>query len=242
MILNIHSNASHLSKPKACSRVGGHFFLSNGTNKAPNNGGILNTSQIIKSIMSSAAEAKLGALYINASKAAPCRTLLEELGHKQPSTPIQTNNSTALGVVTHNILPRRLKAMDMCVWWLRGHKSQDQFRYYWHPGPTNRGDYFTKHHCSAHHTKKRPEFLTQPLSPTHYAPPPRGNRPPLAKVSCIHNLASRQQQQPKIINIQVRESGRVCLISQGTYLGIGNSHVDPASLAQDTLYIRTHVR
>ena len=50
--------------------------------------------------------------------------------------------------------------MDMRFWWLRDRDEQDQFCYYWRPGPTNCGDYFTKHHCSAHHTKKRPKFLT----------------------------------------------------------------------------------
>jgi hypothetical protein len=72
MILGVHSNASYLSKLKARSREGGHFFLSDRTDEAPNNGAILNTSQIIKSVMSSAAEAKLGALYINAREAVPC--------------------------------------------------------------------------------------------------------------------------------------------------------------------------
>ncbi len=33
MILGIHSNASYLSKPKVHSHAGGHFSLSNGTNK-----------------------------------------------------------------------------------------------------------------------------------------------------------------------------------------------------------------
>jgi hypothetical protein len=154
MILSIHSKASYLSKPKGRSRAGGHFFLSDGTDNAPNNRAILNTSQIIKSVMSLAAKAELGALYLNAREAVPCRTLLYELGHKQPPTPIKTNNSTALGIVTNNILPRRTKAMDMRFWWLRDHDKQDQFRYYWRPGPTNRGDYFTKHHCSAHHTER----------------------------------------------------------------------------------------
>jgi hypothetical protein len=92
MILGIHSDASYLSKPKARSHAGGHFFLSNGTDKAPNNGTILNISQIIKSVMSSAAEAELGALYINAREAVPCRTLLHEMGHPQPPTPIQNSN------------------------------------------------------------------------------------------------------------------------------------------------------
>jgi hypothetical protein len=111
MILSIHSNASYHNKPKTQSHTSGHFFLSD---DAPNNGAILNTSQIIKSVMSLAVEAELGALYLNACKAVPCQTLLNELGHKQPPTPIQTNNSTALGIVTNNILPCCTKAMD-CV-------------------------------------------------------------------------------------------------------------------------------
>ncbi len=72
MILGVHSNVSYLSKPKVQSQAGGHFSLSDGTNEAPNNGAILNTSQIIESLMSSAAEAKLRALYINAREAVPC--------------------------------------------------------------------------------------------------------------------------------------------------------------------------
>jgi hypothetical protein len=161
MILSVHSDTSYLCKPKARSHAGGHFFLTNGDDDTPNNGAILNTSQIIKSVMSSAAEAKLGALYINAREAIPCHTLLEEMGHKQPPTPIQTDNSTALGVVTYNILPRRTKAMDMHYWWLRDREHQKQFKYYWRPGPTNStGDYWTKHHCAAHHCEKCPEFLT----------------------------------------------------------------------------------
>eukprot|EP00804_Cyclotella_cryptica_P004305 CCRYP_013516-RB/>CCRYP_013516-RB protein AED:0.47 eAED:0.47 QI:0/-1/0/1/-1/0/1/0/87 len=55
--------------------------------------------------MSSAAEAELGALYINAREVIPLRHLLLEMGHPQPPTPIQTDNSTALGVVTNTINP-----------------------------------------------------------------------------------------------------------------------------------------
>ncbi|EJK74980.1 hypothetical protein THAOC_03313 [Thalassiosira oceanica] len=48
-----------------------------------NNGAILNTAKIIKNVMSS----ELGALYIMASEAIWIRTILEEMGHKQPPTP-----------------------------------------------------------------------------------------------------------------------------------------------------------
>jgi hypothetical protein len=88
-----------------------HFFCSTNTADPPNNGAILNISKILKAVMSSAAEAELGALYINAREAIPIRHLLEEMGHKQPPTPMQTDNSTAHGVVTNNIQPRRTKAI-----------------------------------------------------------------------------------------------------------------------------------
>jgi hypothetical protein len=160
MVLAVHSDASYLSEPSARSRVGGHFFCSTNTADPPNNGAVLNISKILKAVMSSAAEAELGALYINAREAIPMRHLLEEMGHKQPPTPMQTDNSTAHGVVTNNIQPRRTKAMDMRFHWLRCRDSQGQFRYYWRPGPDNLADYWTKHHCAAHHIEKRPTILT----------------------------------------------------------------------------------
>ena len=54
MVLGVHSDASYLSEPKARSRAGGHFFLSNNNNIPPNNGAILNIAHIIKHVMSSA--------------------------------------------------------------------------------------------------------------------------------------------------------------------------------------------
>jgi hypothetical protein len=150
----------YLSKPKARSQAGRHFFLSSDTEDPINNGAILSPAQIIKAGMSSAAEVELGALYINACEAVPQRQTLAEMGHKQPPPPMQTNNSTALGVVNSSIHPQYTKAMDMRFHWLRCSKAQRQFQFFWRPGPNNRADYLTKHHCAAHHIKKRPEILT----------------------------------------------------------------------------------
>jgi hypothetical protein len=41
------------------------------------------------------------------------KNLLQEMGHPQPPTPTQTDNSTALGNVTSNIQPRQTKSMDI---------------------------------------------------------------------------------------------------------------------------------
>ena len=125
-----------------------------------NNGAVHTIAQIIKVVMSSSAEAELGALYINCCAAVPVHQLLEEKGHKQPPTPMQTDNSTALGVVLNRIQHKQTKAMDMRFHWLRCRSRQKQFRRYWRAGPTNKGDYVTKQHAAAHHRNARAEFLT----------------------------------------------------------------------------------
>ena len=160
MVLNVHSDASYLSKRNARSRAGGHHFLSSNEDNPPNNGAILNISQIIKNVMSSAAEAELGALFINAKTAVPTRTTLIEMGHPQPRTPMQTDNSTAYGLINNKIIAKATKSVDMNFHWLRCRDSQGQFRYYWAPGTGNLGDYWTKHHPPSHHQSFRRNILT----------------------------------------------------------------------------------
>ena len=160
MILAIHSDASYLSEPRARSRAGGHFFLSNDDEVPPNNGSVLNIAKIIKNVMTSAADAEIGALFINTRQAIPARYLLEEMGHKQPPTSIQTDNTTALGFVNKNLQPKATKSTDMQHWFMRDRRDRKQFRYYWGEGKYNDADYFSKHFCGPHHTEKRPRFLT----------------------------------------------------------------------------------
>ncbi len=76
MISAVHSNAGYCNKKKARSRAGGHFFLSNDETFPPNNGVILTNATIINAVMSSAAEAELGALYLNAKEAIYLRQFL----------------------------------------------------------------------------------------------------------------------------------------------------------------------
>ena len=148
MVLVVHSGALYLSESNARSRNGGHFFMSNNSADLPNNGAVLSVAQIIKSVMSFAAKAELGALYINFREAIPARHTLTEMGHPQPPTQVQTNNTTTLGVVNNTIAPRRTKATDMRLYWLRDRIQQLQFCHYWMPGPYNKGDYVTKNHAT----------------------------------------------------------------------------------------------
>jgi len=105
--------------------------------------------------MSSVTEAELVGLYIMACEAVYIRTILEELGHKQPPTPLQTDYAMADAVINGKIQPKRTKAMDMRFHWLQDH----QFRIYWRPGKMNYADYWTKHHPKSHHRNIQKEFL-----------------------------------------------------------------------------------
>ncbi len=160
MVLAVHSNASYLSKPKAWSQAGGHFFLSSNTIVPPNNGAILNIAHIIKNVMSSATEAELACLYIMTCKAVYIRIILEKLGHTQPPTPLQIDNAMADGVISGKVQPKRTKAMDMRFHWLWDWECQGQFHIYWWPGKLNYANYWTKHHPETHHCNMRKEFLT----------------------------------------------------------------------------------
>ncbi len=77
--------------------------------------------------MSSAAEAELGTLFINAKT---------------------------------GVLMCELEAMDMQFHWLRCHKAQDQYQFYWRPGTQNLADYWNKHHPGSHHKTFWPQILT----------------------------------------------------------------------------------
>jgi hypothetical protein len=160
MILAIHSDASYLSESKACSRAGGHFFLLTNSPIPENNDAILNIAKIIHPVMSSTTEAGLGTLFINAKQAIPMQSTLEELGHKQSPTPIQTDNSTASGIVNNKMQPKAMKAMEMRYYWLNDREAQKQLWIYWRRRKTNWADYWTKHHPAVQHASLRNQFFT----------------------------------------------------------------------------------
>ncbi len=50
--------------------------------------------------------------------------ILEELGHMQPPTPLQTDNAMADGVINGKVQPEQTKAMDMRFHWLQDWECQ----------------------------------------------------------------------------------------------------------------------
>ena len=138
-ILAAHSGDRFNNESKARSRAGAHIFLSENYPNPEWNGAILKIAQIIKFVMSSAAEAELGALYITAKEMVPIGQKLIEMVWKKPPSPIQSDNLTAAGVVNKTIILRKLKSTDLRFHWLRCRESQEQFRFYWAPGHLNWG-------------------------------------------------------------------------------------------------------
>jgi hypothetical protein len=126
MVLVVHSDASYLSKPKACSRAGGHFFMSSNITNPADNGAVFNIAQIIKAVMSSASEAELGALYINAREAVPMHLLLAEWdisNHQRQPKP--TTARTRSGQQQHPTLGNKshgcaVSLAMLPVWCMRG--------------------------------------------------------------------------------------------------------------------------
>ena len=68
MVLAAHSDASYLLETKSRSCAGGHFFMARNIAFPENNSNVYTITQIIKTLMSSAAKAELGAIYINCCK------------------------------------------------------------------------------------------------------------------------------------------------------------------------------
>jgi hypothetical protein len=124
MILNVHSDASYLSAPCACSCAGGYSFLGNFSvdgDPIKLNSAIHITCTILKFVATLAAEAELGALFLNAQEAKVLRLTLLELGHTQPPTPIHIDNTTTIGIINNTI--------EMRYFWLLDGKTQTYFKF-----------------------------------------------------------------------------------------------------------------
>ena len=76
-------------------------------------------ANILKMITSSAMETEVAATFYNAKEALPFRVTLAEMGHPQPSTPMEVENETAIGFLKSTMKQKRSKAIDMRFYWVR---------------------------------------------------------------------------------------------------------------------------
>jgi hypothetical protein len=127
MVLNVQSDALYLSAPNARSHAGGYFFLgSNPCDGSPIqiNGAVHVTCTHLKLVAVSAAEAELGAIFLNAQEAKVIRLVLEELGHPQPPTSIHSDSTTTVGIVNNTIKQQHSRAIEMRYFWLLDGEAQ----------------------------------------------------------------------------------------------------------------------
>ena len=116
-------------------------------------------------VAASVAKAELGSLFLNAREAIKLRIALEEMGHKQPPTPLHTDNTTAANIVQGTIKQQRSRAMNMRYFWTVQKQKDKTIDVTWHPGKENLGDYVTKHHDAHTHRTLRPLYLHTATSP-----------------------------------------------------------------------------
>jgi hypothetical protein len=169
MILNVHSDASYLSAPKAQSCAGGYFFLGSIPQDSEPiiiNGTIHITCTILKLVAASAAEAELGALFLNAQEAKVICLVLMELGHPQLPTPIHIDNTTTVGIVNNTIKIQWSRSIEMRYFWLLDGKVQKLFCFHYLPDQENLGNYPSKHHSADIHQHACPYYVHMDNSPT----------------------------------------------------------------------------
>jgi hypothetical protein len=187
MILNIHSDASYLSELKARSRTCGYFFMGEmpiDGHPISLNGAFHVSTQIMKFVVASAAEAELGALFRNCQDGIMFRTTLHNLGHPQPRTPVHCDNMTAVGIGSNTVKRQRARAMEMRFMWVGDKIAQQMYEIIYQPGQESLADYQSKHHVGAHHVNVRPYYLHMENSPRFLA---RAERPSTLK-GCVGTL------------------------------------------------------
>ncbi len=104
------------------------------------NGPILTECCSLKHVIASATKAKTSALFHNAQNDIPLRHLLTAMGHPQLPMPLKTDNQVANAFVHYGMRLKKLKAWDMCLWWLKDKVVQKNFQIFWEKGATNLAD------------------------------------------------------------------------------------------------------
>ena len=93
----------------------------------PENGPVHVEFSIMKHLMASATEEKLGELFENFQKATSTRTALAVMGHQQPPILVAMDNTAATIIVNRTAKQKRSWAKDMIFYCLRYIIKQDHF-------------------------------------------------------------------------------------------------------------------
>ena len=122
MVLHVDSDAAYLVVPNAKSRVAGYYYLSDvpSTTQLPRPAPPVHVvCKFLKHVVALAAEAETAGLFHNGQEIVLLRRILKALGHPQPPTPLQTDNTTASDFANQTLRLKRSKSWDMRFHWLR---------------------------------------------------------------------------------------------------------------------------
>jgi hypothetical protein len=106
-------------------------------------------------------EAELGALFYNCQTGMIFWQTLANLSHPQPTTPINCNTATAVGIANNTVKHQQLRSMEMQYFWVGDKVAQDMYVLSWHPGLNNLADYQSNYYVGLHHIAVRQYYLHQ---------------------------------------------------------------------------------
>ena len=106
--------------------------------------------RVTKNLLVSAMEAEMGSQFTNFQTDEYLRTILTEMGHTHPSTPLVTDSSVVCGVM--NLIRKQQFSISiyMRLYWVRDHMNKGRFRVFWKTKKYNITDYFKKHYPASH--------------------------------------------------------------------------------------------
>jgi hypothetical protein len=142
------------------------------------------SSTIMRFVVVSAADAKLGALYHNCHKGMIFRLTLKEMGHPQLKTPVHCNNATAVTIATNSIKQQRSCSMEMQFFWGGDKMAQGMYDISWHPRMENLANYQSKHHLRHTTSTSDHGFYTCKILPSTY----QGHRVKQSLKGCVGTL------------------------------------------------------
>ena len=101
----------------------------------------------------------MGALFLNCKEGKILRLTLNEMGHRQPPTPVHCDNLTATGIANDTVKKQCSRLMEMRFFWMADQVKMGNVDVQWHPGQENLADSFTKHFAGMHHREVRLWYL-----------------------------------------------------------------------------------
>lgn len=163
MVLTIQSDTSHDSRPGSKDVVGGVFYLGFKNNPYKVNAPFATISKQLQWVVNSAAESEYSGLFFNGQQGYNFRETLQDLGFPQTNpTIILCDNTTAIGLATQTVKPKKAKYFDRRWNWIQEAVKRKFFNIQKIDGKVNIADFFTKILPVSRHLALVPFIETHP--------------------------------------------------------------------------------